>query len=160
MSDFRIFVGQYGNTTHGAWVDAADAEAVEQAVKLYSSDGAHEVGALDSEGFGDTRTEHIETLTALAAHLDGDSDAEAKLALANHLNLDDPSDIDRAFDDAYCGTWESEEEFTEFTFRECNSIPAHLDFYVDWESMAHDWFISDFYSILSINCDVYVFRNI
>lgn len=158
MSDFRIFVGQYGNTTHGAWVDAADAEAVEQAVKLYSSDGAHEVGALDSEGFGDTRTEHIETLTALAAHLDGDRDAEAKLAMADHLNLDDPSDIDRAFDDAYQGEWESEEAFTEFTFRECNDIPAHLNPYIDWEGMAHDWFMSDFYFIPT-GGNIFVFRN-
>lgn len=157
--EFRIFIAQEANTTHGAWVDASDAEAVEAAVTQYSEDGRHEVGVMDSEGFGNLRGS-VDELRILAEYLVDADDADARLAYAQNLWETDPEAIARGFDEAYCGTWDSEEAFAEETFRDCYNIPSHLDSYINWKAIARDLFISDYYSIDDGNGSVYVFRNI
>lgn len=156
--EFRIFIGQEANTTHGAWVDASDAEAVEAAVTQYSEDGRHEVGVMDSEGFGNLRGS-VDELRILAEYLVESDAVEARLVYAQNLGETNPETIERGFEEAFCGAWYSEEEYTETTFRDCHDIPSHLDDYVDWRAMARDWFISDYYSIPSAYGHLYVFRN-
>lgn len=157
--EFRIFIGQESNPTRGAWVDAADAKAVEAAVAQYSDDGRHEVGVVDSEGFGNLRGS-VDELRILAEYLVDADDADARLAYAQNTGETDPEAIASGFEDAYCGTWDSEEAFTEETFRDRHDIPSHLDAYIDWEAMARDLFICDYFSVDDGNGSVYVFRSI
>ena len=68
---------------------------------------------------------------------------EAYEAYIDHVgsefaNLDD-------FRNSYCGAWESEKDFVMERFPEENEIPAHLEMYIDYESIATDWFIDDYY---------------
>ena len=49
------------------------------------------------------------------------------------------------FRELYCGEWESEKDFVMEHFPEENEIPAHLKMYIDYESIATDWFIGDYY---------------
>jgi antirestriction protein len=159
MSDYQIFIGQYGSPTHGEWVDAVDVDACDEAIRRYSEDGCVEIGAFDSEGFGGLpNTESISTLRAIAEYLDGRDDADARLAYAAHVG-EEPQNLDREFSDAYQGEWSDEETFVEETFREIYSIPKELEYYIDFEKMARDWFISDFFSV-SGGRGVFVFRHI
>ncbi len=151
-------MGQCARPTTGEWVDAADVDAVGMAVAKYSEDGAIEVFAADAKGFGSIRAGSIEEMQALAEYLEGSDDAGARLAYAEYTNTTDPADLEREFEDALNGEWQSEEEFAEDLIRQCHNIPAALDFYIDWQKWAHDLFISDYFSVPAPR-GVYVFRN-
>jgi antirestriction protein len=43
-------------------------------------------------------------------------------------------------------------------FSDANEIPAYLEMYIDWESVASDLFISDFFSA-KYNSTLYIFRR-
>lgn len=158
MSDYRIFIGQYSSPTCGEWVDATDAEACDAAIARVGRSGAVEVGAFDSEGLGRPDTESIAGLRALAEYLDGKNDAAARLAYADHVGVD-VTTLDREFEDAYQGKWRDEETYTEETFREFCRIPKELEYYVDFEKMARDWFATDYFSVDAPG-GVYVFRHV
>lgn len=160
MSDYQIFIGQYGNTTRGEWVDATDVDACEEAIRRISEDGLIEVGAFDSEGFdGLPNTESIATLRAIAEYLDGRDDAAARLAYAAHVG-GEPQDLDREFDDAYEGEWSDEATFAEETYRDIYGEPeGPLANYIDWERYARDLFICDYFSVDAPG-GIFVFRHI
>lgn len=159
MGDYKIFIGQYGNTTNGRWCDAADVDECDAAVKEFSRDGAIEIGAFDHEGFGGIRSESVSELRALAEYLDGRADAAARLAYAAHVGITDPSDIDDQFDDAYQGEWSDEETFAEETHCEIYGEPSGpLAAYIDWERYARDLFMSDYFSVDAPR-GIFVFRH-
>jgi hypothetical protein len=49
------------------------------------------------------------------------------------------ADIVSQFRDAYCGQWNSMEEFVEEQARDTQDIPDWLDRHIDWMSLAEEW---------------------
>lgn len=148
---------------HGEWVDATqDAESIDECRAEMQRQCGHtdnDWAIHDSDNFEGARIaehddfSHVSELANLiqehgAAYVAYMNDVGAEYATEDQFTED------------YCGEWSSEEAFTEETFRESgNTIPAELEFYVDWEKMAHDWFINDYSSARAANGNVFVFRR-
>ena len=63
-------------------------------------------------------------------------------------------------EEGYHGEFDSEEDFTYYWTHEvdCIEIPDRLQYYIDYKSMARDWFMTDFLSV-QIGQKVHVFSN-
>jgi antirestriction protein len=62
------------------------------------------------------------------------------------------------FQDAYCGEWNSEQEFAEdlaVNTDLLNGVPDHIQLYFDWDKWTRDLFLTDYWS-----SNGYVFRNL
>lgn len=147
---------------HGTWIDAAqDAEDVREEIQQMLKDSpaphAEEWAIHDFENWhGLTLSEHedIEQLAAIAQLI-----AKHGAAYAGYIAyMGKEYATAEAFQDIYCGEHDSEADFAEQHYRECQSIPAFLESYIDWEHVANDLFISDFFSV---TCDgsTHVFRR-
>jgi antirestriction protein len=149
---------------HGSWIDAnQEAEDIHDAIKdmLAKSPiaNAEEWAIHDYEGFCDLRLseyESIEKVAEMAAMIEEHGEAWAKFAEYEGIEY---ATLER-FEEAYAGEWLSEEEFAEELASETMEIPEHLSFYIDYEKMARDLFINDYFSAESENSKVYVFRRL
>ena len=149
---------------HGCWIDAnQEAEAIHDAIKdmLASSPiaNAEEWAIHDYEGFCGLRLseyESIEKVAEMAAMIGEHGEAWAKFAEYEGIEY---ATLER-FEEAYSGEWLSEEEFAEELASETMEIPQHLAFYIDYEKLARDLFINDYFSADSENSKVYVFRRL
>jgi antirestriction protein len=164
----RVYVAclaAYNNgILHGAWIDAnQEAEAIHDAIKdmLASSPiaNAEEWAIHDYEGFCGLRLaeyESIEKVAEMAAMIQEHGEAWAKFAEYEGIEY---ATLER-FEEAYAGEWLSEEDFAEQLAEETMEIPKHLAFYIDYEKLARDLFINDYFSADSENSKVYVFRRL
>lgn len=148
---------------HGEWIDAhQDVDDLYAAIKkiLVSSPvpEAEEWAIHDYEGFGDVCINEytgLETVAALAGFVVEHDEFGA--AVLNHTN-GDIEEAQRLLDECYHGEYDSEEDFAISFAEEMMTIPEHLAYYIDYEKMARDWFISDFFSV-EINHKTHVFSN-
>lgn len=149
---------------HGCWIDAnQEAQAIHDAIKdmLASSPiaNAEEWAIHDYEGFCGLRLseyESIEKVAEMAAMIEEHGEAWAKFAEYEGIEY---ATLER-FEEAYAGEWDSEEDFAEDLASETMEIPQHLAFYIDYEKLARDLFINDYFSAESENSKVYVFRRL
>ena len=149
---------------HGCWIDAnQEAEAIQDAIKdmLASSPiaNAEEWAIHDYEGFCGLRLseyESIEKVAEMAAMIEEHGEAWAKFAEYEGIEY---ATLER-FEEAYAGEWLSEEEFAEELASETMEIPEHLSFYIDYEKMARDLFINDYFSADGDGCKIHVFRRL
>ena len=149
---------------HGSWIDAnQDVESIHDAIKdmLASSPiaNAEEWAIHDYEGFCGLRLseyESIEKVAEMAAMIEEHGEAWAKFAEYEGIEY---ATLER-FEEAYAGEWNSEEDFAESLASETMEIPKHLEFYIDYEKLARDLFINDYFSADSENSKVYVFRRL
>jgi antirestriction protein len=165
----RIYVAclaAYNNGyLHGAWINAdQDSDLLNGEVKKILSKSpvprAEEFAVHDFEGFGDVHINEytgLETISELANFIV--ENGELAGAVLSHTN----GDIDEArklLEDCYHGEYASEEDFAYYWTHEvdCREIPEYLPHYIDYKAMAHDFFISDFFSI-EIDHKVHVFSN-
>jgi len=66
-----------------------------------------------------------------------------------------------SFREAFAGEYTDRGDYAEELTRECYEIPSYLDYYVNWESMEHDWELSGDITTERLNSGTYlVFRNI
>ena len=138
----RIYVAclaAYNNgMLHGQWIDAnQSAEAIHDKIKDMLGQSpiprAEEWAIHDYEGFCGLRLseyQDIDTVAEMAALIQEHGEAWAKFA---------------------------EYEGIEYATLE---IPEHLQFYIDYEKLARDLFINDYYSADGEGCKVYVFRRL
>lgn len=63
------------------------------------------------------------------------------------------------FRDSFAGEYHSVAEYAEELTRECEVIPEHLDYYIDWQLMARDWELSGDIWTERTTDGVYVFRG-
>ena len=164
----RIYVAclaAYNNGfLHGEWIDAnQEAEAIHNQIKeiLAKSPaaGAEEWAIHDYEGFCGLRLseyESIEKVAEMAAMIQEHGEAWAKFAEYEGIEY---ATLER-FEEAYSGEWDSEVAFAEDLASETMEIPKHLEFYIDYEKLARDLFINDYFSADSENGKVYVFRRL
>ena len=148
---------------HGAWIDAnQEAEAIQEEIKAMLAKSpiakAEEWAIHDYEGFCGLRLseyESIEKVAEMAAMIEEHGEAWAKFAEYESMEY---ATLER-FEEAYAGEWDSEEDFAQDLASETMEIPKHLEFYIDYEKLARDLFINDYYSAENENCKVYVFRR-
>lgn len=148
---------------HGEWIDAMDAkdirEAIQAMLRRSPCPGAEEWAIHDYEGFGPLRLSEWEDIDRVAEL--GSLIAEhgaAFAAYADHVGVDFATE--EAFEDAYCGEWDSEEHYATNLFEELygHEVPEHMAPYIDYGAFARDLFINDCFSVES-NSGVYVFHN-
>lgn len=150
----RIYVAclaAYNNgILYGDWIDCdQDTDSIQKQIDELLENSpmrdAEEWAIHDFENWQDidlSENEDIEDLAKLAEILQKHGKAYAVYVEyygKEYATLED-------FQDKYQGHYKSEEDFVEEHFRESNEIPDHLENYIDWKAMAHDWFISDYYS--------------
>lgn len=165
----RIYVAclaAYNNGyLHGVWISAnQDVESLYKEVSnmLGRSPVPHaeEFAIHDFEGFDDVNiTEYtgLETVSELANFII--EHGELGAAVVAHTN----ADIDEAkklLDECYHGEFDSDEDFAYYWTHEvnCGDIPGYLEYYIDYQAMARDFFINDFFSI-EVNHKVHVFSH-
>ena|SRR3990167_3094478 len=162
----RIYVAclaAYNNGyLHGEWIDThQDIDILYVEIKKILASSpipySEEWAIHDYEGFGDVLINEytgLETIVALADFIVEHD--ELGVAVLAHVN-GDIEDANRLLDECYHGEYESEVHFAESFAEETMTIPEHLSYYVDYEKMARDWFINDFFSI-ELNYKIYVFN--
>lgn len=162
----RIYVAcltAYNNgKLHGRWIDATlDPDEIMEEVRAMLAEspepGAEEWAIHDTEGFaGITIPESASfaDVHELASNLEEHGEAFA-------LYVEDGHEWDdvQGFEDAYAGTWDSEEAFAEGYYDGVWDIPEHLTYYIDWEKVARDLFIGDFWSERGPSGALHVFRR-
>ncbi|MBI3601470.1 MAG: antirestriction protein ArdA [Candidatus Omnitrophica bacterium] len=164
----RIYVAclaAYNNGhLHGVWIDAnQDAQAIHDQIKdmlaLSPVGGAEEWAIHDYEGFCGLKLaeyESMEIVAGVAAMLERHGEAWAKFAEYEGIEYA----TKEHFEEAYEGEWDSEEDFAENLASETMEIPKHLEFYIDYEKLARDLFINDYFSAEGEGRKVYVFRRL
>lgn len=149
---------------HGQWIEAnQEAEAIHGAIKemlaLSPIANAEEWAIHDYEGFCGLRIseyESIESVAEMAAMIAEHGEAWAKFAEYEGIEY---ATLER-FEEAYQGEWDSEEAFAENLAGETMEIPQHLENYIDYEKLARDMFINDYYSADGEGRKVYVFSRL
>jgi len=164
----RIYVAclaAYNNGyLHGQWIDAnQDVEAIHEQIKAMLAKspiaGAEEWALHDYDGFYGiqlSESQDIETLAEMAVMIERHGEAWAKFAEYEGIEY---ATLER-FEEAYAGEWDSEEAFAEDLADETMEIPKHLAFYIDYERLARDLFINDYYSAETEDFKIYVFRRV
>lgn len=110
---------------------------------------AEEYAIHDHEGFPEgvqpgeytPLSEIVETVEMLEEH------GEAWAAYADHVGREYATK--EAFEDAYCGTWDSEQAYAENLLEDMGTIPnddSVLSQYFDYKAFTRDLFMSDYFS--------------
>lgn len=170
MSDLlpKIYVAclaAYNNgRLHGVWLDAdQDVDDLQKSITemLCQSpeSGAEEYAIHDFEDFGCLKIyeyEGLEAISAWAKFIVEHGKIGAELIVYCDGNIDQAITM---MEDCYHGAYNSEADFVEeYLDQTGTTIPGILCFYIDYEKMAKDWFISDFFS-LDVNGEVHVFSS-
>lgn len=156
----------YGSL-RGVWIEFAkgtEAEEVRAEITelLEDSDG-DEWRIDDTEGFAEFKSSDLEKLCQVAALINQHGETPVRGFFNNRGDDEDPD----SFGDYYRGCYESEEEFMQEICSHIDSEAekiqvfewATLDKYIDWESIAHDAFINDYYSYSPKYQEVHVYTR-
>lgn len=161
----RLYVGTYAKYNEGnlagAWLDLEDYDDREAflaaCAELHKDEADPELMFQDYEGF--PRGWYCESSAPpdeLWQWLDM-SETQQTVLQVYQENISDSGTIEQA-EEAYQGTYRSEEDFAEELFSELHDIPDYLSGYIDWERVARD--LRGDYSMCDHDGEVWVFRNI
>lgn len=169
MSDIQIYVADlaaYNNgILHGAWIDATqDIEDIQEQIQAMLKSGptvnAEEWAIHDYEGFEDINLSEwvsIEEVNKMALFIE-EHDALGAAVLSHWCG--DLEDAEKALEESYYGQYSSLADYAQCFTEETSEVPKHLEFYIDYESMANDWEMSgDIYTIETAHDEVHVFSN-
>ena len=129
---------------HGVWIDAAqDAGDIEEEVKAMLAKsrkpGAEEFAIHDTEDLGDNLISQFSSLEEVSAiGLAVEEHGEAFFHFAADVGVDYAIE---KFEEAYLGEWDSEVVYAQQYYEDIWEIPAHLEFYIDWDAVARDLFL-------------------
>lgn len=168
----RIYVASLADynagNLHGLWIDLDPGmthdDVQDQIDMMLHTNGqsiAEEWAIHDYENFDGIKIDEYETIdriVALADAINEHGPAYAAWVAHDPGYNTDPSD----FEDAYQGQYESEEAFAESLVDEDiwggELIPESLKCYLDYEKMARDLFMGDYYSV-DHGGSTYIFRS-
>jgi antirestriction protein len=146
---------------HGQWIEAnQDAECLHQAVKEMLArspmPNAEEWAIHGYEDFGGVsigESTSFETVSEIAAFIvaHGELGAGALRYMGG-----DRENAQQLLEECYRGEFDTEVDFVQSLAEETMNIPDDLAYYIDYEKMARDWFINDFFSI-EVNGKTHVF---
>jgi len=114
----------------------------------------------DYEGFGKYRVSEYHGLPELKEI--AEAIEEHGEAITGYMeNMGEVSPDIPAFEEAYSGEWDTEQDYAEQLFNEIylSDVPQHLEAYIDYEKWTRDLFMCDYYSIDNPEGGVWVFRN-
>ncbi len=138
---------------HGHWIDLdLDLEEIYKAIhsilKTSPIEHSEEWAIHGYEGFGELELpEYTDLETCIAyAEFFAEYGEDLGSALLNRIG-GDLDDARRYLKDAHHGEYDSEEAFAQEMTPELMEIPAHLEFYIDYERLARDLFINDYFSV-------------
>ena len=148
---------------HGQWIEVnQEAGAIQAEIQDMLAQSpianAEEWAIHDYEGFCGMRIaeyEDIAKVAEMAALIREHGEAWARYA--EHVGMDYATE--EGFKEAYQGQWDSEEAFAENLAEETMNIPEHLQYYIDYEKLARDLFINDYFSAEGEGYKVYVFSR-
>lgn len=146
---------------HGIWIDATQSvdEIWIEINKMLSKSpiaDAEEFEIQDYSDFGSLIIEpytDIETINSLAIFVKEYGQLGVQILECRGGNIEDAMTY---IEDCYHGEFNSEKEFAEYIANETWEIPEYLVNYIDYESVAHDLFINDYFS-LDVDGKVHVF---
>jgi antirestriction protein len=147
---------------HGQWIDAnQDVSELHDAIQTMLSKSpvrdAEEWAIHDTEDFGDITVKQyqgLESISKMAAFIV--EHGELGAALINNLGY--LEDAEQAMEECYRGVFKNEEKFAEQYIKEIEPVPEYLDGYINYEKLARDLFISDFFT-LEVAGGMHVFRD-
>ncbi len=148
---------------HGKWINATqDIDSIWQEIKdmLASSPepDAEEWSIHDFEDFGGiniSENESLDNVVAIAQFIAEQGGLGAKVLIYRGGEVEDALQL---MEDWYQGEYDSEEDFTQSLYEECYDIPEHLAIYIDYQKIARDLFICDYFSI-EVGSRLHVFTN-
>jgi antirestriction protein len=151
-ADCRVYIAclaaYNAGILHGKWVDVDGLtvdelqEEINAVLAASPEEGAEEWAIHDHEGFhglikgewpdlqevctfAELIAEHGEAVAIYGAHIGADADG-----------------LGDSFQDAYCGQWDSFQEYVEQACDDIGyleNVPEHIKFHIDWESVAREW---------------------
>lgn len=148
---------------HGKWINANQSsnelyEAVKEILAASPIPHAEEWAIHDYEDFGSIRIEEytsLETVSEIAAFISEHGELGAELISHANGELEEARSL---LEENYYGTYDSITDFAISITEESTDIPESLACYIDYEAMAQDLFICDFF-VIKISSEVHVFRN-
>ncbi|NOX93641.1 MAG: antirestriction protein ArdA [Alphaproteobacteria bacterium] len=146
---------------HGRWIDVRqDIETIRHEIKSMLKEspvaGAQEYAIHNYEGFeGAPIEEHqnIESITEIAEFIAEYRALGGKL-IEYYANLEDAK---TAMEEDYAGAYAYVADFAQELTEETTEIPQNLQYYIDYERMAHDLEINDVLSIETGFKEVHLF---
>lgn len=162
-----VYVGTYGKYNDGSlcglWIDLSSFNSYNDFINfckaIHADEEDPELMAQDyecfprqwyNEGFmSEEDFDHIKEYTEMC-------DKHSVEAVDDYMELHD--DLDN-FEEAYCGEWDSEEDFARHIVDECYDLErtmGNLSQYFDYEAFARELFMYDY----SMGANNHVFRNI
>ncbi len=162
-----VYVGTYAKYNEGSlcglWVDLSSFDDYDEFINfckaIHADEEDPELMAQDyecfprqwyNEGFmSEEDFDHIKEYTEMC-------DKHSVEAVDDYMELHD--DLDN-FEEAYCGEWDSEEDFARHIVDECYDLErtmGNLSQYFDYEAFARELFMYDY----SMGANNHVFRNI
>ena len=169
MNGAQIYVASLSDYNagrlHGEWIDAdQSAEEIQAAVSAMLAESkefiAEEWAIHDYEGFAGLRIEEYDSFerVAMLAEL-VEEHGEAFALWYDWQTWSEDDDLGEMFQEHYCGSANSEEEYVEQWHEDCGyEIPDWLRCHVDWESVARE-FQMDYYMPRASDGTVHVFRQ-
>lgn len=166
LSIYLACLAAYNNGyLHGAWIEAnQDVDSLKAEVKtmLASSPipNAEEFAIYDYEGFGEGMISEYSSLEKVAELAEFIAEhGELGSEVMSHF-CGDLKDARRALDESYHSEFSSEEDFAYYWIHEVDGreVSDYLANYIDYQAIARDFFISDFFSI-EVARKVYVFSH-
>lgn len=164
MKIYVACLAAYNNgRLHGQWIDVVnDLDAMQESIaailKASPEPDAEEWAIHDFEGFGSLQLSEYEGLDNIMEYAEfHEEHGDLGLELLAHFN--DIKDARNAIENNYHGEYKNEEDFAySFTQETSGEIPKHLEYYIDYQAMARDFFINDFYSI-EVDNSIHVFSH-
>ena len=162
-----VYVGTYGKYNEGSlcglWIDLSSFsdydEFIDFCKAIHADEDDPELMAQDFEGFprqwynegfmSEEDFDHIQEYTELCDKYDAD-------AVDDYMEFAD--DLDD-FEEAYCGEWDSEEDFARHIVDECYDLErtmGDLSRYFDYEAFGRDLFMWDY----NMGANNHVFRRV
>lgn len=147
---------------HGVWINVTQSEdainkEIRQMLAKSPVAGAEEWAIHDYEGFGGIHLEEYEDTATLVkmAKIIEEHDELGAAAIAYHDNC--PDSAKNALID-YCGEFDSEADYARQFVDDCYDIPKYLHDYINYEDLAENLFLYDYYSI-DVRDKCHVFPN-
>lgn len=150
---------------HGKWIDAFHGvdyiwEAVKSMLSKSPIPNAEEFAIHDFEDFGSVEIKEydgIETVVEIADFITEYDELGAEILCYTGRNIEEARKL---LDECYHGEFNSEEDFAYYWMHEIDGrdIPEYLEYYIDYQAMARDFFFSDFFSV-ELNHKIHVFSH-
>jgi antirestriction protein len=150
---------------HGKWIEANQGidhlwDGVKEVLAKSPIPNAEEFAIHDFEDFGSASIEEytsLDVVAEIAAFIAEHGELGSEVLGHTSENLEEARQV---IEECYHGEFNSEEDFAYYWMHEvdCREIPDYLHHYIDYQAMARDFFITDFFSI-EFNHKVHVFSH-